>query len=37
MNSGKKIEEKLTNLDYSDKALYKTCCLPDNPFFSIFK
>ena len=33
----KKIEEKLTNLDHSDKALYKACCLPDNPFFSIFK
>lgn len=33
----KKIEEKYDSLDYSDKALFKTCCLPDNPFFGIFK
>lgn len=33
----KKIEENFDSLDYSDKALFKTCCLPDNPFFEIFK
>jgi hypothetical protein len=33
----KKLEEKIEKLDYSDKALLKACCLPDNPFFSVFK
>lgn len=33
----KKIEEKLPNLDISDRALYNACCLPDNQFFGIFK
>ena len=32
-----KIEENIKNLDYSDKILYKSCCLPDNQFFAIFK
>ena len=31
------IEENVKNLDYSDKILYKSCCLPDNQFFAIFK
>ena len=33
----KKIEAKLNQLDYSDQVLFKACCLPDNPFFGIFK
>ena len=32
-----KIEKNVKNLDYSDKMLYKSCCLPDNQFFAIFK
>ena len=32
-----KIKENLKNLNYSDKALYNICCLPDNQFFGIIK
>jgi hypothetical protein len=32
-----KVKEKLSTMNYSDKALYYACCLPDNPFFCIFK
>ena len=31
------VEENIKNLNYSDKALYKSCCLPDNQFYAIFK
>ena len=33
----KKIMEKLCSMDYSDKALFQACSLPDNQFFGIFK
>ena len=33
----KKIFEKFDNLKYSDKVLFKACCLPDNQFFGIIK
>ena len=33
----KKIKDNLNNLDIVDKAVYFTCCLPDNQFFEIFK
>ena len=29
--------KKLDKIKYSDKAVFKTCCLPDNPFFEIIK
>ena len=32
-----KIEQKVNQMSYSDKALYKTCTLPTNPFYNIFK
>ena len=33
----KKIDEKVNQMSYSDKALYKTCILPNNQFHEIFK
>ena len=33
----KNISKKLNYMNYSDKALYKACVLPDNQFFGIFK
>ena len=33
----KKIYENFNNLKFSDKALCKACCLPDNQFFGIIK
>lgn len=32
-----KIKENLNNIDYSDKALFNVCCLPDNQFFGVVK
>ena len=33
----KKIYDNFNNLKFSDKALCKACCLPDNQFFGIIK
>ena len=33
----KKIYDNFSNLKFSDKALCKACCLPDNQFFGIIK
>lgn len=33
----RKIVEKINQLEYSDKVLFKACCLPDNPFYGVFK
>ena len=32
-----KIDEKVNQMSYSDKTLYKTCALPNNQFHEIFK
>ena len=33
----KKIDEKVNQMSYADKALYKACTLPNNQFHEIFK